>query len=183
MRKFWLPAFLLFFGGIGAGFFSLVLTSQVKAPVGHSHWLTNSDIGTRGESIFSRALVARVGLYGLPKTEVWYFITQRDSRGILLEAGKRYQVRGIAPDCAFWSITLYDETLFLTENSKGEYHFNGHKLGVRKGETYAFVIDSQPSAEPWLPAPPKGPIVLCFRMYKPARTRLAERLLPKITPL
>jgi hypothetical protein len=89
-------------------------------------WLIPGDyVGDYGRNWLGRAVVARVGLGANTRAETIYPIALTDSRGRPLRGWHRYTLRfprgELPPVGAFWSLTVYDDDLFLVENPIDRY--------------------------------------------------------------
>ena len=134
------------------------------------------NVGNYGTDYNFRALVAYVGLgANLPQDAV-YPNTALDAKGDLFDSESKYVVHfekdQIPPTKAFWSLTIYNDQNFLSENS-----INRFALGDRDDLTYnadgsldIYVQRENPGKAKysnWLPAPAKGNFELTLRLYWP----------------
>lgn len=172
---------------VGFGFALLILfiARNTQPTVQGSPWKTFLNIGSDGESVLQKAIRAGVGIYALPKEEVVYFMANTDEEGNRLEAGHRYRISGNAPFTRIWSITLYDGDHRLSANPIERYHINGSVMNTKQGQPYSFIISSKEENDYWLPAPEKGNIVLCYRIYLPPASTfpIQASQLPRIQKL
>ncbi|BFM17271.1 DUF1254 domain-containing protein [Maricurvus nonylphenolicus] len=142
--------------------------------------LIREGIGNYGTDYKTRAFVAKIGLGALPPGEAMYPNTDNDSKGQALHGQHNYRIHFAAgqtpPVDAFWSITLYDEQGFMTNNPIQRY-----AIGDRNQLTYnddgsldIYVQRGQPVSgqENWLPSP-EAPFSLTMRIYLPQQAVLA----------
>ncbi|WP_374021161.1 DUF1254 domain-containing protein [Bdellovibrio bacteriovorus] len=134
------------------------------------------------ENYLNRAVGAYVGLYGSSREEAVTVAWRTDeiNDGEKLDASKysytlRFTKNNLPPVKAFWSLTMYDENLFLAKNSLNRYAINSGTLSELKrdsdGGLTVYIQRHSPGTAKeanWLPAPP-GPFVAVLRMYAPTR--------------
>jgi hypothetical protein len=146
----------------------------INAPVGKKHhvvngaWRTNLAIGSSGAGMYTRALVAKTGLFALNKSETIYFIADIDDSGRPLNSGCDYRIEGQDIDARWWSITVYGEDHFLIANPKNRYSFNGRDVMRNADRTYRILMSATPKAGNWLPAGNQNQLYLALRLYNPA---------------
>jgi hypothetical protein len=151
-------------------------------------WLIPGDyVGNYGRNWLARAVVASVGLGANTRAETIYPIALTDSRGCPLRGRHRYTLRfprgELPPVGAFWSLTVYDDDLFLAENPIDRYAIGDRTRGLRRGRDGSLTIHIQRQAPRgaaranWLPAP-RGRFRLALRLYEPRRSALTGRWVP-----
>ena len=132
-------------------------------------------IADRAEARRSRALAARVGLWGNHGYETAYAQVFTDSDGLPLDGGHRYRIRfdALPPVGAFWSLTMYDRPGFhLVANPINRYSIGNRTPGLTYGPDGSLTLLLQYHApdeadQPnWLPAP-EGGFRPMLRMYQP----------------
>jgi hypothetical protein len=133
-------------------------------------------IADRDEARVTRALAARVGLWGNHGYEAAYAQVFQDSDGQPLDGGHRYRIRfdTLPPVGAFWSLTMYDiPDYFLVANPISRYSIGDRTPGLRYGPDGSLTVFLQYHAPEdtdqanWLPAP-EGDFRPMLRMYQPA---------------
>jgi hypothetical protein len=89
----------------------------------------------------------------------------------------------LPPVRAFWSLTMYDDTLALSANRIDRYALGDRTKGLRYGKDGSLTIYVQ-HAPPrgrktsnWLPAP-AGRFVLYLRLYEPKPAAAQDRWMP-----
>ncbi|MBL8820189.1 MAG: DUF1254 domain-containing protein [Planctomyces sp.] len=144
-------------------------------------WQMNTDtMGVYGNYYLKRSIVAMIGLgANLPEDAV-YPMNLADADGHPLNGKNRYVLHfekdEIPPVSAFWSVTLYDEHGFPTENA-----LNRNAIGDRDalkrnpdGSLDLLIQHESPGTDKesnWLSAP-AGAFNLTMRLYAPGRTIL-----------
>ena len=138
-------------------------------------WQTLNMCGKYGTDYLTRAGVALVGLgCNLPE-DALYPTTMVDATGKPLMGSNRHVVHfdagKIPPVNAFWSVTTYDSTFFLVNNSLNRYALSSYDNLKQNpdGSLDLYVQHESPGADNeanWLPAP-AGKFVLMMRLYWP----------------
>lgn len=149
----------------------------IATPTKNGSWTTSEAVGSTNAGIFTRAAVARTGLFALAKDETLYFRAIEDSEGARLVGACSYRVLGEAPAARWWSITIYGADNYLIETEENRYSIGSNDVG----SAINFVI-SQESEGVWLPVA-DGPFSLTLRLYNPEAAvyeNLAATPLPKI---
>ena len=132
-------------------------------------------IADRTEARVTRALAARVGLWGNHGYEAAYAQVFQDSDGSPLNGGHRYRIRfdTLPPVGAFWSLTMYDiPDYYLVANPINRYSIGDRTPGLRRGPDGSLTLFLQYHAPDdadqanWLPAP-EGDFRPMMRMYQP----------------
>jgi hypothetical protein len=127
----------------------------------------------------TRAVGAKMGIYGNSKSEAFYFALLTDDDGNKLNgADNRYTLTfdkdKLPPVKAFWSVTMYNgKTQLLVENPINRYLINSPMLPDLKhdanGNLTIYIQKDSPGKDKesnWLPAP-DGPIYMVLRCYWP----------------
>ncbi len=141
-----------------------------------------------------RALIARIGLFALRKSEVLYFVASKDSDGQSLDAQYDYVLEGLELDTRYWSYTLYNADYFLVKNEANKFGFNLDNIQYdappehleypkASKKSYQITISSTPKTANWLPSGKAGNFHITLRMYNPAPSvyeNLANVELPTI---
>jgi hypothetical protein len=132
-------------------------------------------IADRDEARVTRALAARVGLWGNHGYEAAYAQVFQDSDGLPLSGGHRYRIRldSLPPVGAFWSLTMYDiPDYYLVANPINRYSIGDRTPGLHRGPDGSLTLLLQYQAPDdadqanWLPAP-EGDFRPMMRMYQP----------------
>jgi hypothetical protein len=138
-------------------------------------WSYTTKAGLYGTSYLQRALVTYIGLGANRPQDAVYPTSLRPS---LLEAYSgehkwvmRFPKGETPPVKGFWSLTMYDESLFFVANP-----INRYSMSVRTNPKYEadgslviYIQNESPGADKeanWLPAP-KGKFHLMLRLYWP----------------
>lgn len=142
-------------------------------------WQSRSLVGSYGDDLLQRAVVARVGWGANVPEEAVYPIARTDSAGEHLSGANTYRLRfepgELPPVDAFWSLTVYGADMFLTEHPAGRYSIGDRTPDLFYGAdgSLEITISHEAPGDPgtnWLPSP-SGPFVLMLRLYLP---RVAE---------
>lgn len=107
-----------------------------------------------------------------------YPLSQKDANGDKYN-GKKYNYKihfdtdQLPPVDGFWSLTMYDEDLFLTTNSIDRYNINQEDDFITNSDgSVDFYLQHDPPAKAnesnWLPAP-EGDFTLILRVYGPSK--------------
>ncbi|WP_327171187.1 DUF1254 domain-containing protein [Streptomyces sp. NBC_01336] len=138
-------------------------------------------IADREASYLTRALAARVGLWGNHGYEAVYAHTFHDADGARLDGAHRYELRFEEPPPveAFWSVTMYDTPdYYLVANPAGRYSIGDRTPGVVYADDGSLTIHisrerpgDPAAAANWLPAP-EGEFRPMLRLYMPGRAVL-----------
>jgi hypothetical protein len=145
-------------------------------------WRVHTDLGTYGDDLEKRAVIARLGWGANVDEEALYPTATEDAEGRPLNGERAYRLRFAAgelpPVDAFWSLTLYGPDRFFVENPERLYALR-HPGDLEFGDDGSLEIaigTERPADVPeanWLPAPP-GPFSLMLRLYLPDPTVVAD---------
>jgi hypothetical protein len=147
---------------------------------GHNGWsFSPSDTARFGTDYAHRAIVGARGLAANVPRQAIYPHAYWDRDGRRLNGHHRYVISfpsgELPPIRAFWSMTMYDHSLFLVPNPIDRYNVGDRTPGLHYGRGRSLKIYIQhkpPSAERqsnWLPAP-SGRFELHLRLYEPKRS-------------
>lgn len=147
--------------------------------IGEDQW----KIDDRKAAHLTRAVAARVGLWGNHAYEASYAQVYTDADGNTLDATtNRYRLHFAdpLPVDAFWSVTMYDaDEFYLVENEIDRYSIGDRTPGIEIGDDGSVTIYIQaerPGEDQeanWLPAP-AGKFRPVLRMYLPGESILDE---------
>ena len=141
-------------------------------------WQIALDMGRYGTNYAYRAGWTFFGVGGnLPEDAVYPF-TETDSDGRPLDSTNKYTLRfaqgEIPPVNAFWSLTMYDDEVYLVGNA-----LNRYALGDRSpttpdadGGLTLYIQNDSPGKgreSNWLPSPKAGGFKLALRLYAPKK--------------
>jgi len=130
-------------------------------------WQYNILTGNKDADIYTRAAIARVGLFALEKSESIYFLTLRDSAGDRLEDTCRYRISGSPLTSRWWSVTLYAEDNYLLPNDANVHSVTSTSLELDPDDKFTVNIGPQPTDGNWLPNENAGKFNLILRLYNP----------------
>jgi hypothetical protein len=135
-------------------------------------------IADRKKAYVTRAVAARVGLWGNHGYEADYELIYQDEHGDTLNGANRYEVTfdPAPPANAFWSFTMYDTPEYhLVDNPIDRYSIGDRTPGLRANDNGSVTITMQTERPDgsvnWLPTPP-GDFRPILRMYDPEESVL-----------
>ena len=155
----------------------LVLASAPK----HNGWyVAPSDIGAYGTDYDLRAVVAVYAIGANLPVEAMYPVGSFDSTGALLNGANSYVIHfaksQLPPAKYFWSLTAYDQNLFLVSNPINRYSLgNRSSLKYNNDGSLDIYVQSTPPAghmSNWLPGPASGQLEVIMRLYGPGRSAI-----------
>ncbi len=126
-----------------------------------------------GVDYFSRSGTAKSNMFDNRPNETQYFYTDNDYAGAALDGSKTYGITfpagGEPPVNGFWSLTLYNENHFFSENDLKRYSLGTKNAGLKRNgdgslTLYAGAPPGKDKESNWLHAP-DGPISLYIPAY------------------
>lgn len=142
-----------------------------------NNWLMiMQPIGTYGTDYLRRAQIAFGGLGANVVEDAIYPTTFTDADGMPFDSGKKYELHfakdQIPPVRAFWSLTMYDDKQFFTDNPINRFAIGDRddlKFNDDGSLTLYIQRDSPGKAKEsnWLPAPKSGGFSMNLRLYWP----------------
>lgn len=149
-------------------------------------------LGSYGASYLQRATVAWFGLGANVPDDAVYPMCAVDAAGAPFHGDRSYVMHfekdELPPVNAFWSLSLYDESMYLVDNPIGRYAI-GDRDDLRLDTDGSLDVYIQHDAPPgdlatnWLPAP-AGPFDLVLRLYWPRpAVLLGEWAPPAVVPV
>ncbi|GAC1437090.1 MAG: DUF1254 domain-containing protein [Solirubrobacteraceae bacterium] len=172
-----------------AGYAKRITIASQRA---HNGWLlAPAGVGDFGADYLLRAYIADHALGANVPAEAIYPFAFVDAAGHKLSGGHRYVLHFAAhqlpPVKAFWSLTMYDGSIFLVPNPIGRYAVGDRTAGLRRNRDGSLDVliqrtrPSGPRASNWLPSP-AGRFILALRLYEPRPAAIMQRWpLPRIT--
>lgn len=152
----------------------------------HNGWLLPPcGVGNFGRNYLLRAYVANHALAANVPAEAIYPFAFVDHVGRKLTGARRYQVHfapgELPPVRAFWSLTMYDASIFLVPNAIDRYAVSDRTAGLRRNRDGSLDVYLQRTAPRlaarranWLPSP-AGTFELALRLYQPKPVVLRGR--------
>jgi hypothetical protein len=144
----------------------------------HGWQVSPGDTARFGRDYVQRAMVATVGLAANTRRTAFYPKTDRDSKGRKLRGKHDYRISfapgELPPVRAFWSLTVYNESLFLVPNPIDRYAIGDRTAGLHyggDGSLKLYLTHEDPGgarSANWLPTP-AGRFLLHLRLYEPGR--------------
>ncbi|MFG2824292.1 DUF1254 domain-containing protein [Kitasatospora sp. NPDC048365] len=146
-------------------------------------------IADRRAAYLTRAVAARMGLWGNHAYEAVYGNTYDDAEGRPLTGAHAYTLRfdELPPVDGFWSVTMYGvPEYYLVENPADRYSIGDRTPGLvyAPDGSLTLVIQRERPADPanWLPAP-EGAFRPMIRLYEPGAAVLdGTYRIPPIRP-
>jgi hypothetical protein len=154
------------------GIFSALLmvnSSPEETWIKNGPWLINLAIGSKQAGMYTRAFVARFGLFALQKSEAIYYSAHTDDEGQLLRSSCDYRIEGRDIDARWWSITAYGSDQYLIPNEQNRWSFNGKNVKREADGRYVITLSSNPKGKNWLPSGNFDQVYLTLRLYNPAQ--------------
>jgi hypothetical protein len=146
-------------------------------------WTTSPLIGSAEAGMYLRAVVAKIALFTLTRTETIYYTAVTDDAGEPLRVECDYLIEGRDVDARWWSITAYGEEHFLIPNAWNRYSYNMKNITRDEKDGYKIHLSGTPKQGSWLPSGDRGRLSLTLRAYNPAPSlyeNMATADLPRI---
>ncbi len=169
-------ALILFLGallGIAATWL-VVFRGGMPGGVDDGVWRTNTEIGSSGGDIYTRASVAVHGLLALNGSETIYYTAFADETGAPLDGACAYKIVGRDPDARWWSITAYGGDDYLIPGTEGHYSVSKNSIYRNADGSFAATVSHAPAGANWIAVRP-GRFSLTLRLYNPGARVTADR--------
>lgn len=165
----------------------VAISAQEKnAGVTKNGWMYTTKTGLYGTDYLQRAFITQLGLGANRAQDAVYPSAWDDAQGKKFNGSNRYVIKfakdQIPPVNGFWSLTLYNDKYFFSENPLNRYTLSPRdQLKYNKDGTLDLYIQhDSPGPDKvsnWLPAP-NGEFVLMMRLYWPRETVLDGKWAP-----
>jgi hypothetical protein len=169
--------------GVGSAVWAVESYSKAHAlKVGA--WTSNPLFGSVQADMYLRAVIARIALFALSRTEAVYYIAFTDDNGEPLRPECDYILEGGDLPARWWSITAYDKDHFLIPNDLDRYSYNMENLRRDEQGRFKIHLSRTPKEGNWLPAAKEETMSITLRAYNPApalRENMGSAELPRIT--
>jgi hypothetical protein len=152
--------------GLGSAYWALKI-STAKTWQTNGGWQYHPGIGSQSADMYTRALVAWVGLFALNKTETIYYTTNRDQDGQTLTSSLDYRIEGRDLGARWWSITLYGHDYYLVANQENRHSYNMANLVREADGSFIIRVSRTPKPGNWLPSGNEEVFDLTLRLYNP----------------
>jgi hypothetical protein len=131
-------------------------------------WRTADIIGVTEADPYTRAWVARHGIWALPRSEAMYLSANVDSEGRRLDAACTYLIIGADLPARWWSLTAYRDDFWM-DNAIDRYSVTALSAPHESGQwRVRFSPEENGAGEGWLPSDGRpGSINLSLRLYDP----------------
>lgn len=144
-------------------------------------WRGNLYTGSTAADPYTRAAIAKNALLALARSETIYFFRSTDDAGQRFDARCTYRLDGGPQPARWWSVTLYDETLFLARNADNAPSVDATRTVTFGDGKYSVLIGpSRDGAPNWLSTNAAGAFALTIRLYNPDAAIQAD---PALAPL
>ena len=169
--------------GVGSAVWAIESFSKVQA-IKVGAWTSNPLFGSAQVDMYLRAVIARIALFALSRTEAIYYIAFADDNGEPLRPECDYILEGGDLPARWWSITAYDKDHFLIPNDLDRYSYNMKNLRRDEQGRFKIHLSRTPKEGNWLPAAKEETMSITLRAYNPApalQENMGSAELPKIT--
>lgn len=153
----------------------VVMKGEQIGQSSHDHWLGNRGVGSTRADPWTRAIIARIGLLALNRSETIYFTRYRDSEGRAFRADCIYELSGADLPARWWSVTLYGADDFLPPNDDGAYSIDRTRtIRDASGRWRARIAMTRDGAPNWISSREADGFDLSLRLYNPSPGALAD---------
>lgn len=152
-----------------------IMAHEKKAGIIKNGWIFSTKTGNYGTDYLQRAFVTAIGLGANKPQDAIYPTTTVDKAGKKLNGANHYVMHfekgQMPPVKGFWSLTLYNDQYFFTENPLNRYTLSSRSDFKKNsdGSIDLYIQHDSPGKEKeanWLPAP-EGNFILMLRFYWP----------------
>jgi len=138
-------------------------------------WRSDFAIGSKGADPYTRARVARHGLFALAQSEAVYFTRASDDAGRALREECTYRVAGGAMPAQWWSLTLYTHESMLPMNEDAALSIDASRIArAREGWDVIVAPERPAGAGHWISSRNAGRFDLMLRLYVPDNALLED---------
>ncbi|MBA3751654.1 DUF1254 domain-containing protein [Candidatus Dependentiae bacterium] len=154
-----------------------IMNHKIHAGKSVNDWLITLKTGRYGTDYLQRAYIAAVGLGTNLPCDALYPITEKDSKGRVLNGKHSYVIHfpkeAVPPVKGFWSVTLYNDEYFFAKNPLKKYSISPRDplQYNNDGSLDLYIQESSPGINKesnWLPAPLFN-FILMLRLYWPEK--------------
>lgn len=137
-------------------------------------WRSNWSIGTEAVDPYTKAWIARFGLFALRREEAVYFYTTLDAAGQPLDEECVYALDVDEQPGSWWSVTVYDGEGYLPKNADARLSFDATKArDLRSRRVVLSAEMPEAGAETgedngyWISTRNAGAFDVTLRVYQP----------------
>ena len=137
-------------------------------------WRSNWSIGTEAVDPYTKAWIARFGLFALRREEAVYFYNTLDAAGQPLDEECVYALDVDEQPGSWWSVTVYDGEGYLPKNADARLSFDATKAqDLRSPRVVLSAEMPEAGAETgeddgyWISTRNAGAFDVTFRVYQP----------------
>ena len=137
-------------------------------------WRSNWSIGTEAVDPYTKAWIARFGLFALRREEAVYFYTTVDAAGQPLDEECVYALDVDEQPGSWWSVTVYDGEGYLPKNADARLSFDATKAqDLRSRRVVLSAEMPEAGAETgeddgyWISTRNAGAFDVTLRVYQP----------------
>jgi len=142
-------------------------------------WRSNWSIGTEAVDPYTKAWIARFGLFALRREEAVYFYTTLDAAGQPLDEECVYALDVDEQPGSWWSVTVYDGEGYLPKNADGRLSFDATKAEELQSRRVVLSAEMpEAGAETgedngyWISTRNAGAFDVTLRVYQPTPVAL-----------
>ena len=142
-------------------------------------WRSNWSIGTEAVDPYTKAWIARFGLFALRREEAVYVYTTLDAAGQPLDEERVYALDVDEQPGSWWSVTVYDGEGYLPKNADGRLSFDATKAEELQSRRVVLSAEMpEAGAETgedngyWISTRNAGAFDVTLRVYQPTPVAL-----------
>jgi len=167
-------------GGVGSALaFSGLLTDRIRLGdfVEIDGWESSWTVGTDTMNPYTKAWVARFGLFALRREEAVYFITRMDSEGRALDGRCTYALTVENQPGSWWSVTVYNADGYLPQNTHDRLSFDALQAERDQRRQVLLSADKPDAAAGngyWVSTDQAGAFDVTLRIYQPTPAAILD---------
>ena len=166
--------------GVGSALaFAGLLTDRIRLGdfVEIDGWESSWTVGTDAMNPYTKAWVARFGLFALRREEAVYFITRTDAKGRAFDERCTYAFTVQDQPGSWWSVTVYNADGYLPQNPHGRLSFDA--LQAEREQTRRVLLSVDPPNEAagegyWVSTDQAGAFDVTLRVYQPTPAAILD---------
>ena len=149
--------------------------ASLRGNVDVKDWVSDWTIGSSAANPWTRARIARHGLLALTRAEAVYFTRATDDDGDRLTEACTYKVVGGALPAQWWSVTLYNASSYLPDNTDNALSYDlTEAVAAGDANAWSFTVSPSPAEGGWVSSRSAGSFDLTMRLYKPSADLIAN---------
>jgi hypothetical protein len=151
--------------GLGTAWYMIEFGPGVVEQYGP--WRSWPDLGRPEADPYTRAQLARSGRLVLSSAQARYFTANTDSSGSRLFGDCEYEIAGIGPAGAWWSLSVYDQKGNLIPHPSRRYAVSSASALRAPNGRITIRLSAEARPGNWLPVGSDGAVLLLLRLYGP----------------